>query len=257
MAASRSPCCCLYTGGDWFIVAAVAVLFGLSLLILPFFLSRLPLPAALSGCKTSVYLLFELLLLLLLLLFCCLYTGGNWFIVAAVAVVFGLGFFILPVLLRQLPLPDCAKPHKTLIYFTVQTLLLFLLMAIADSRAFLPLSLPVSLICLLLPWGLMLMIRCLPISPLFHAAACCAFSSLWFWAYPYALDKVMQVYYGEGRYIYFSGMPYPFPALKFDFFNWTGSYISFNIYALIIFSLLLAAVILTVLGFAQVRRGDR
>lgn len=246
--------CCLYTGGNWFIVAAVSVIFGLGFFILPVLLHQLPLPGMLRDCRLSVYLLVQTALLLLLLLTSCLYTGGDWFVTAAVAVVFGLGFFILPVLLHQLPLPDGAKPHKTLIYFAAQTLLLFLLLAVANIRSFLPLSLPISLICLLFPWGLMLTIRYLPVSPFFRASVCCAFSSLWLWVYPYALDKVMQAYYGEGSFVYFSGIPYSFPALNFDFLNWTGSYISANTYALILFSLLLAAIILAVLGLSEWRQ---
>ena len=49
--------CCLYTGGDWFWVAGVSVLLGLSLVLLPLLLPGLPLPACFEGRRTSLYLL--------------------------------------------------------------------------------------------------------------------------------------------------------------------------------------------------------
>ena len=72
--------CCLYTGGDWFLVAALWVLFGMGLLFLPYALRRLPLPMVLSGRKASVYLGAETVLLLLALGINFLYCGvGDGF----------------------------------------------------------------------------------------------------------------------------------------------------------------------------------
>ena len=44
--------------------------------------------------------------LLLLLAACCLYTGGDWFLVAALWVLFGMGLLFLPYALRRLPAAD-------------------------------------------------------------------------------------------------------------------------------------------------------
>lgn len=120
--------CCLYTGGSWFIVAGVSVLFGLSLVLLPFLLPWMPMPEWAAGRKTSVYILLETVLLVLLLLVCCVYTGGRWFAVAAVSVVFGLSLFLSPVPIRQLPLPKELAERKTSLYLLLETFLLLALL---------------------------------------------------------------------------------------------------------------------------------
>ena len=122
---------CLYCGGNWFFVAAAACLFALSLLILPFLLPRLPLPEKYSRCRLSLYLAAGTLMLLLLLLVCCVHTGGDWFVLAAVSVLFGLGFLFTPVFLRQLPLPERLQSCKTSLYLAIQTGLLLLLLLVS------------------------------------------------------------------------------------------------------------------------------
>lgn len=121
---------CLYCGGNWFFVAAAACLLALCLLILPFLLPRLPLPEKYSRCRLSLYLFAGTLMLLLLLLVCCIHTGGDWFVVAAVSVLFGLGFLFTPVFLRQLPLPESLQGCKTSLYLAIQTGLLLLLLLV-------------------------------------------------------------------------------------------------------------------------------
>lgn len=122
---------CLYCGGNWFFVAAAACLFALSLLILPFLLPRLPLPEKYGRCRLSLYLASGTLMLLLLLLVCCLHSGGDWFVLAAVSVLFGLGFLFTPVFLRQLPLPERLQSCKTSLYLAIQTGLLLLLLLVS------------------------------------------------------------------------------------------------------------------------------
>lgn len=122
---------CLYCGGDWFFVAAAACLFALSLLILPFLLPRLPLPEKYSRCRLSLYLAAGTLMLLLLLLVCCVHSGGDWFVLAAVSVLFGQGFLFTPVFLRQLPLPERLQSCKTSMYLAIQTGLLLLLLLVS------------------------------------------------------------------------------------------------------------------------------
>ena len=117
--------CCLYTGGDWFLVAALWVLFGMGLLFLPYALRRLPLPMVLSGRKASVYLGAETVLLLLALGINFLYCGvGEWFFTTAAAVLFGVWLVFGAVFVRQLPL----KGQRGLAYVAGGTVLLLLLL---------------------------------------------------------------------------------------------------------------------------------
>lgn len=243
--------CCIYSGGDWFAVAGISVAFGMTLVLLPFLLPTLPLPGYLAGRKTSVYLITETVLLLLLLLISCIYTGGDWFAVAAVSVTFGLGFFIFPVLLRQLPIPDGLKHHKALMYFAVQTALLFVLLAVSDwyagSETFLTVSLPISVLSLLLPWGIMLIIRYLPVSGWFRASGCTVWTGLWIWIFPYVLDQIMAFRYGPSlnRYSLWSSV---------DFSSWGGNQTAMNVIAIILLSFAALTVLFGVIGFFRRKR---
>ncbi len=113
--------CCLYVGGNWFGWAGMAVLFGLSLVCLPFILRSPLLPEKFRRCKLSLYLAAETLMLLLLLLVCSFYTGGSWFLITACALLFGLGLLFLPVFLRQLPLPRSLGSRKFSLYVGIET----------------------------------------------------------------------------------------------------------------------------------------
>lgn len=242
--------CCLHTGGDWFWVAAVAVLFGVLLIALPLLLPALPLPGWAARRKATIYLCTETVLLLLLLLVCCLYTKGDWFIMAAVSVVFGLGLFILPVILKQVLREQPLYFHKALLYFAIETGLFVLLLVVADiytgAGVLFSISLPTAAICLTLPWGIMLLIRYLPVNGWFCGSACFAWTGLWLWLSPFIFDKMMEVYYGE------SAQPYRL-FWKLDFFTWGGSQTVYNVLGIILLSLGGIAVFLAAVGW--IRRG--
>ena len=187
-------CCCLYSGGDWFPMAGVSVLFGASLFMVPVLLWQLPLPA-LEGRRLSAYLAAETVLLELLLLTGCLYSGGDWFPMAAVGVLFGLSLFILPVLLWQMPLGPFIGRNKLLAWFVVETALLFLLLAVGqwyDGGNWLwSVGVPVTLVGLSLPWGLMALGRYLPLGVWPRMSLCCIWTGLWLWLSPWAVDRIM------------------------------------------------------------------
>lgn len=236
--------CCLYTGGRWFGVAAVSVLFGLTLVFGPFALRAAPLPECMNGRKASVYLIAETALLILLLLVCRLYEGRSWFVVASASVLFGLGFFIVPVLLRQLPLPEPFCRHKLLLYFGAQTIGLMLVLLAAAPGAFVCGSLPIALVCLSLPWGVMAAARYLPVNGRFRGAAACAWTALWNLLFPWALTLVMPEDFSNG-YVIWRGL---------DLTLWGGWHTSQNVYALSVIAFGAAALILVGAGIAQERR---
>ncbi len=237
--------CCLYTHGAWFTVAAVSVLFGLTLVFGPFVLRATPPPEWMNGRKTSVYLIAETALLILLLLVCRLYTGGTWFVVASVSVLFGLGFVIVPVLLCQLPLPEPFCRHKLLLYFAAQTLGLMLTLLVASPRSFVSDSLPVALVCLSLPWGVMAAARYLPVNGCFRAAAGCAWTGMWNALFPWAFTVVMPENFVHGAYGAWGGI---------DFMLWGGWHTAQNVYVLTTIACVVAAVILAGAGLSLERR---
>lgn len=249
--------CCLYTGGRWFPLAAVAVLFGLGLVFTPVFLRQSPLPERLQNCKTSLYLAIQTGLLLLLLLVGCIYSGGRWFLLAAVAVLFGLGLVFLPLVLHQVKLPGKWGKHRLLLYFCVESLLLFLVVWLGHAASISGFSLRgftadtlVTLLMLALPWGLMLFLRYLPASRYFRAAAACAWGSLWLWTSPLLMDAILAPFYGWQDGLNYYTLATPFTAANLSFgLAWLWD-------ALLILVLAAAAVILAFLGLRQARQQE-
>ena len=187
--------CCLYTGGDWFPMTGMIVLFGLSLFILPVVLCQLSLPV-LEEWQLSVYLLAETALLELVLLVGCLYTGGDWFLMAGMGVLFGLSMFILPVLLWQLPVGAFIRRNKLLAWLIGETALLLALLAVGqwyDGGDWLwRFGIPLALVGLSLPWGLMALGRYLPATAWGRASLCFLWAGLWTWLSPWVVDRIMQ-----------------------------------------------------------------
>lgn len=238
--------CCIYTRGDWFAVAAVSVLFGLTIVFGPFILRAVPPPKWLIGRRASAYLLTETALLILLLLICCVYTGGKWFVVAAVSVLFAIGFAVVPVLLRQLPLPEPFCRHKLLLYFAAQTIGLLLTTFAASPHTFLSEGLPVALLNLTLPWGVMAAARYLPVNGCFRASAACAWTGLWCWLFPWTLRVAISDEFGsQSEYRVWEGL---------DFTVWGSWHTAQNVYAIVLLSFALAALILAACGAALWRR---
>ena len=80
---------CLFSGGDWFLLASAGVLLGLGAASLPGALRELPRP--LGEHKAVLYLGTETLLLCALLWVSCAYDGADWFPIPTLpAVLFGL-----------------------------------------------------------------------------------------------------------------------------------------------------------------------
>lgn len=70
----------LYTKGRWFFLAAVPILFGLSVIFAPYILHHLDLPNPLNRCKGLIAMLWDTLWLYALILVCGLYIAapGYW-----------------------------------------------------------------------------------------------------------------------------------------------------------------------------------
>ena len=238
---------------QWLPTAMIAVLFGMTLVFLPFLMRQIPFPAWMEGRRTSAYLLFETGLLLILLLICCVQSGGDWFPVAAAGVIFGLGFVILPVLLRQLPLPEGPGRHRLLICFAVQTALLIALLLVVElcggQMRLLVRDIPVAGLCLLLPWGVMLIVRYLPISGWYRGGLSMLWTAVWMWLSPFGLGSMMDVYYGYGS------MEFGPLHIPFDFRATNPSTGRYNIFVIVLLSMGGIATMLCIIGW--LRRGRK
>ena len=245
--------CCLYTGGDWFFVAGMSVLFGLCLLLLPLVLLRLPLPEALVSRKALLCLGADLALLLGLLGVCCAYTDGDWFWITAVSVLFAASILLLPFVIRQLPLPEALTRHRAALWLGTVSLMLFVLLGAAclydGGDWFLLPALPMAVYGLLLPWGVLVLVRYLRVGRWFRASAAVGFTALWYWLFPWVLDRVMAL---DGR---FSDQPYSLlRPFGFDLVRWDAAGTASNVMLLILAALILAALILAAVGILRRRK---
>lgn len=245
--------CCLYTGGDWFFVAGMSVLFGLCLLLLPLVLLRLPLPEALVSRKALLCLGADLALLLGLPGVCCAYTDGDWFWITAVSVLFAASILLLPFVIRQLPLPEALTRHRAALWLGTVSLMLFVLLGAAclydGGHWFLLPALPMALYGLLLPWGVLVLVRYLRVGRWFRASAAVGFTALWYWLFPWVLDRVMAL---DGR---FSDQPYSLlRPFGFDLLRWDAAGTASNVMLLILAALILAALILAAVGILRRRK---
>ena len=95
--------CAIYTRGDWFLVAVIPVIFGLSVLFAPYALSRLPLKGFAARNKGLLAMALNTLLLFAVIIVSGLYTHyGSWidywrpaFLIASVYLLFPWGLFLI------------------------------------------------------------------------------------------------------------------------------------------------------------------
>lgn len=69
--------CCLYSGGDWFFVAASSVILGLSVIFLPYVINQIPLKGFASRNKGLIIMLVNTILLYIVILACGYYSSSD------------------------------------------------------------------------------------------------------------------------------------------------------------------------------------
>ena len=238
---------------SWFPVAAVSVIFGYTLVLLPFLMRQIPLPAGWRNRKSLLYFLIELALLLLLLAVCAWDARADWFPVAAISVIFGVTLVFLPFLMHQVPLPEKLRGHKVLVYFSLETVLLLVLELICSFESqtfwfFLP-GLPLTLFLVALPWAMMLLIRYAPISGWFKASGCCALVALYHAVTPAVVDRILFLS-GEEMDLPLTGVPW----FTFHWGDWSTPWIiGNNVNALFCLGMIALAVIYLVIGILRRR----
>lgn len=224
---------------DWFFIVLTAEMVAFSLTSLPLLLPK---------HRGSITLLSFFLSLCLLLLACSIYTGGgSWLIITFIALLFGLSVIFLPLVLRDLALPRPFDRHKTLIAFTADTILLFALLAICSITSgtlanFFSTDIPVALLGLLFPWGLMVSIRYIPLNGLFRTAICLLFTGIYTFFINGAITAILD--------------KAPFALYAFDLLDWSPRMISGNVFFLTLLGCIVGAVAFTIGGICrQIHRG--
>lgn len=224
---------------SWFFIVLTAEMIAASLTLLPVLVEKKRGLITLGGFTFS---------LLLLLMTCSIYSGGDWFPVAAISVIFGLSVIFLPIVANHIWLPEFLCNQKTLLCFSIDTVLLFLLLFISDiyvhGGRFLDTALPITAFCLTLPWAIMLIIRYAKINKLFKTAGCLAAASI----YDYYIHDVLNMILGI--------KPYKF-GFQYDFLNWSAPNINDNVNAIVFFTLLGMAVLFAIAGIVVTIRTNK
>lgn len=202
-------------------------------------LSLTLLPALITKNKAIITLGGFTLSLILLLFVCAVYTGGSWFAIACASVICGMSLMFLPIVLNRICLPNVLANKKTLLYFSINTLLIYLLLFVCNifvnGTWFFSIAIPIATFGLLFPWGMMLIIRYTKINGFFKTSACLGLASV----YTYFSERFVNNILGEIQS----------PKFSFDFSDWsTNQAIDSNIDAIIVFAVLGLAVIFSIVG---------
>jgi transcriptional regulator with XRE-family HTH domain len=214
---------------SWFFIVLTSEMIAISLTLLPIYVSRRKGLITLGAFVGSVSLL---------LLTCNIYAGGNWFLLAFTAVIFGMSLLFLPFILSDIILPEPYNNHKALIYFTVESLLLFLLLIVCNLYTggdwFTKIALPITLFSLSVPWGIMLIIRYLKVNGYFKAAACFALGI----AFEYLNQGVFGLILKDGKDF----------GLQFNLLYWNQHTVNGNISIIILMILFILTLLFCCMG---------
>ncbi len=103
---------------DWFFIVLTATMVFVSPIATPLIVREKKRLWTFVTFTTSLILLF---------LACLMNSGGNWFFVTSVAVIFGLSVVFLPAVIGEFPLKGFALKNKGFLVMTIDTMLLYLL----------------------------------------------------------------------------------------------------------------------------------
>ena len=217
---------------SWFFIVLTSIAVAFSLTSLPGLIKKHKGTITLGAFTGS---------LILLLMTCCLFTGGDWFWVATIPTLFGLSLIFLPFALRAIKLPHNLSNHKTLMYFIVNTLFLFVTIFVSMGYAGnfnkdISIALQITAVSLVPAWLMMIVIRYLKINGLFKSSICLFISAI----FTFICNSFLNVII-ENK---------PFELQKVNFSDWSETYISGNINLIVALSLIAIALILAVGGTA-------
>ena len=104
---------------SWFFIVLTSLMVFASLTVVPLVVEK----------QIGLCTLFSFTVsLLLLLLTCAIYTHGDWFVLTASSVVFGLSVVFMPYVAFTAPLPQICKNNKGLLIIGVDTILFAIMM---------------------------------------------------------------------------------------------------------------------------------
>lgn len=225
---------------DWFFIVLSALLVFASVTVLPLAVKQNRLPWMAAGFTGS---------LLLLLLVCCLYSGGSWFWMAGISVLFGLSLPLLPPVLYRLPLRGFAARHKGLLCMAADSALLYALLTVAglynNSIDYWKTALLSATVFLLFGWVLFFLIRYWKVNALIKAGLCTILSGVFL---PQSNLIVHWILGDPNRY---DSSPW-----KADLLRWDFATTSSNVTLLILLSCLVVGGLLLACGLVFRKKLD-
>ena len=161
---------------DWFFIVLTSLMVLASVTVVPMIFEKNKGLWTLGGFTGS---------LMLLLLTINIFSGGNWFFVATVPILFGLSVMFAPYVINRLPLTGFFAQNKGLLAMAANTVLLYAIIVVSGLYAqsgadYWGTSLLITTICLLLPWLMFLTIRYLKVNALIQTGLCIFFNGLFF-----------------------------------------------------------------------------
>ncbi len=69
---------CIYTGGDWFLLAVIPTIFGLSVLFMPYVIRKIHLPNVLAHSKTLIVIFWDTIWLYAVIVICGFYVKNPY-----------------------------------------------------------------------------------------------------------------------------------------------------------------------------------
>ena len=156
-------------GLTWFFIVLAAMLIPTSLFVVPLVASKNRMFLTMTSLTGSI---------ILLLAVCCIYNGGNWFFVAATAVLFGLTICFAPFIACRRPVTQYLGSCKGLAVMGAYTVTFYLMMIciglhVRTAGYFLEM-LSITIPLVLMAWIMFLIIRYLPANGLVKAGTCIA-----------------------------------------------------------------------------------
>ena len=162
------------SGLSWFFIVLAAMFIPTSLFVVPLLANKNKMFLTMSSFTASVILLLGVI---------CIYSGGDWFLVAASATLFGLTVLFAPFIAFRNPVTEYLKDSKGLAILGAYTVTFFLMMACigfyTGPAEFFPLAMAINLPLVSIVWAFFAIIRYLPFNKVFKTGACiAAFSGL-------------------------------------------------------------------------------
>ena len=216
---------------SWFFIVLTSLMVFASLTVVPLVVEK----------QIGLCTLFSFTVsLLLLLLTCAIYTHGDWFVLVASSVVFGLSVVFMPYVAYALPLSGFWKNNKGLLILGTDTILFTTMMLCIgfynNVRAYWHYMPPLALFNVGFIWIVFLVCRYLKTNKLIRAGI----SSIITGAYIFSADNVINLILEERR-------PWP----KMNLIIWSSGTVDGNIKCTILFGGILIGLICIIIGLKR------